>query len=301
MTLKAFVIASCLLPLASSSIFAKVWRGIEPYHSSRADVERLLGPPNFNGWLYDFPDERVLITYSNGACNVPKDIVVEISISFGSLKPLAEVLIPGKEYEKIQAAHTPHIYYLDSVEGLKYTVSEGMVQGTTYLAAAKDQKLLCGENKFAAPVAEGVKLNSIEHYPFDSFGNLPFEDVKTRLDNFVIQLFNLKAGDSRWRGYIIVYAGRRAYRGEAKFKSDCAKDYLVRIRKIDPESVIAADGGFRDEMSVELFLGRTEYYPPRLNPTVSLKNAQIINRSPQSCTELSPNHASNKRMQRTRR
>ncbi|PYS66898.1 MAG: hypothetical protein DMF69_24685, partial [Acidobacteria bacterium] len=141
---------------------------------------------------------------------------------------------------------------------------------------------------------------SIEHYPFDSFGNIPFEDVMARLDNFVIQLFNLKAVDSRWQGYIIVYAGRRSYRGEAKFKSDCAKNYLVRIRKIEPSSVIAADGGFRDEMLVELFLGRTDYYPPTLNPTVSLKNVQIVKRRPQSCTGVSPKHASNKRLERTR-
>ena len=286
--LRTALIVICLCPLTTNDALAKEWRGVEPYHSSRADVERLLGPPNFNGWLYDFPEERALISYSNGSCNVPRDVVVEVFTTPAKSKPLAEVLIAGREYERIRAAHTPHIYYLDPVEGVQYTTLESMVQNITYLPAAKDRMLACGEHKYAAPVAEGVKLESVEHYPFDSFGNISFEDMKARLDNFVIQLFALRAQDFRWRGYIIVYAGRRAYRGEAKFKADCGKNYLVRVRQIDSENVIATDGGFREEMSVELYLGRTDFYPPILNPTVSPKKVQIIDRRLKACTELSP-------------
>jgi hypothetical protein len=277
-----------LLCFATGVAVAKQWRGIEPYHSTRVDVERVLGLPNFNGWLYDFPEERAHISYSSGSCNVPKDVVVEISTALAKIKPLKEVLIAGKEYERMFASDTPIVYYLDPVEGVEYTVMEGMVQSITYLAARKDRMLECGGHKYAVPVAEGVQLKSIEHYPFDSFGDISFENIKGRLDTFVIQLLNLQAHDSRWRGYVIVYAGRRAVNGEATFMANCARDYLVRVRGLAPESLNAVDGGFREEKTVELFLGRSDFYPPILKPTFTLAKVRIINRSLKSCTDLGP-------------
>src|SRR5688572_31602729 len=40
------------------------WRGIVPLHSTREDVERLVGPPMSNGITYDLRNERVTIGYS---------------------------------------------------------------------------------------------------------------------------------------------------------------------------------------------------------------------------------------------
>src|ERR1043165_3773873 len=48
--------------------------------------------------------------------------------------------------------------------------------------------------------------------PFDSYGDLSWEDEKAHLDNFAIALQN----DPGATGYIIVYAGRRSCVGEAK-------------------------------------------------------------------------------------
>src|SRR5215218_2487899 len=64
------------------------WRGIVPLHSTRADVDRLIGRPNFRGELYDFEGERASIIYTRepctgglqGAYNVPCDTVVSIDI-----------------------------------------------------------------------------------------------------------------------------------------------------------------------------------------------------------------------------
>jgi hypothetical protein len=98
----------CCLLLMASAASAKSWRGIEPLHSTRADVERLLGPPNVDRDLYDFPGERTSIWYSDGGCkaglpsgwNVPKDTVVEIYSSLTEWKKLEDVLVRGKDYSK---------------------------------------------------------------------------------------------------------------------------------------------------------------------------------------------------------
>jgi hypothetical protein len=287
--------------MSISSASAKSWRGIEPLHSTRADVERLLGPPNFDKSPdrpgYEFPEERAFLVYSSTGCepglpsgwNVPKDTVMSIYVIPRSLPKLSEVLTPGKEYRKIQTIHTPGShYYFDVEEGITFNVSHDIVHSITYGAAAKDKGLSCGEYKYAAPVADGAKLHTVEQYPIDTFGNIRFSDAQARLDNFVIQLFNLKEQEPQWRGYIIVYAGRRSYVGEAQYKANCYKDYLVRVRKMDPASLFAADGGFREEMHVELHFGRDDYYPPQLMPTVSPRKVKLIARRLRSCAELSP-------------
>jgi len=295
----------CLLCL-SVFLFAvtasgKSWRGIEPLHSTRADVERLLGPPNYdksaNSPGYDFPEERAYITYSSTGCeeglpgrwNVPKDTVIEIYLIPHRSPKVSELLVPGKEFRQIATVHTPgSYYYVDEQEGVTFAASQDVVYSISYGPAAKDKQLSCGDYKYAGPVAAGAKLNSIEHYPIDSFGNIRFEDAKARLDNYAIQFHDLKTTDTRWRGYIIVYAGRRAYRGEAQYKANCLKNYLVRVRGIDPASLFAADGGFRDEMNVELYYGRSDYYPPLLRPTFGPKKVDVIKRRLKSCNELSP-------------
>lgn len=299
--MKSHLLCISVLLLATTSASAKTWRGIEPLHSTRADVKRLLGPPTTDESpymsIYDFPEERALIHFSSGepceeglpgGWNVSKDTVLQISVLLNHPPKLSEVLTPGTDYRQIRAAHTPHLYYVDSQEGLRFTVQDGVVTKITYGPSAKDNGLSCGNYKYAAPVAAGAKLNTVEHYPYDRFRNISFYDAKPRLDNFVIQLFMLNEGDPQWRGYIVVYAGRRSYLGEAQYKANCFKNYLVRVRKMDPGSLFAADGGFREEMEVELYLGRADDYPPVLMPTVSPKKVKVIRRRLRTCAERSP-------------
>ena len=292
-----YLISIFILLIGALPASAKAWRGIEPLHATRADVERLLGPPNFDksaySWGYDFPEERAFVSFYSGGCEeglpggwkVPNDTVMEIYLVPAVAKKWADVLIAGKEYEQTRAVHTPTVFYIDPDEGIRFTVADGYVQSIVYGPAARDEHLKCGEFQYAVPVQPGAKLNRIEQYPFDSFGNVHYEDAKARLDNFVIQLFQLKAEEPRWRGYIIVYAGRRAYIGEAQYKANCFKNYLVRVRHMDAGSLFAADGGFREEMQVQLYVGRSDYYPPVLLPEVSPKKVKVIRRRLRSCAE----------------
>ena len=291
----------CLSILLVSAVptFAKAWRGIEPLHSTRADVLRLLGTPTDDKspyeWKYDFPEEWARIHFSTGApCKeglpegwkLPKDVVVNIDVYPSAPQKISEVLTAGKEYERVQTAHTLGVnYYIDSDEGTRFTDQNGYVTSMTYGPTTKDKDYACGEYKYAAPVAPVAKLKSVEHYPFEEFGNIRYEDAQPRLDNFVIQLFTLQEKEPEWRGYIVVYAGRRSYIGEAQFKANCYKNYLVRVRKMDPASLFAADGGYREDMQVQLYLGRADYYPPVLLPTVSPTRVQLIKRRLRSCKE----------------
>src|SRR5947209_9352743 len=290
----SFVCFAALL-LMPSVAQAKEWRGVAPLHSTRADVERLFGQPQSDYWQYNFEEERAHITYADSQCeeglpggwNVPKDTVIEIYVIPKKDLRLSDVLMPGKDYRQIRAAHTQHIHYVDEEEGVRYTVLGGMVQSINYIPSAKDKPLSCGEYKYASPVEEGAKLASVEQYPLDTYGDIPFEDAKARLDSFVIELQMLRAEDPKWMGYIVVYAGRRAHAGEAQFRADCAKNYLVKVRGMDADSLVAADGGFREELRVELYLSPNDVYPPLLMPTVSPKKVEILPGKLRGCEQRS--------------
>ena len=121
--------------------------------------------------MYDFPEERAFIRFSSGepceeglpgGLKVPKDMVVEIEIYPRVQKKMEEVLTAGKEYEEIRAAHTQHIYYVDSEEGVTFTVAAyGLVQSISYFPSAKEKNYQCGEYKYAAPIPPGVKLKKL--------------------------------------------------------------------------------------------------------------------------------------------
>jgi len=59
------VIAIVGLLSISSTGYAQGWRGIVPLHSTRKDVERLIGGPmQPGGMTYDLEEGRVNVTYS---------------------------------------------------------------------------------------------------------------------------------------------------------------------------------------------------------------------------------------------
>ncbi len=274
----------CVVIFCPKTAAGKAWRGIVPLHSTRADVERLLGPPNIEDSGYDIDAEQAVITYSAQGCeeglpggwNVPPNTVVSISVSSTKDLKWADLLVPGRNYEQVYGTDTPHVAYVDVQEGVRYSTVDGSVQTISYFGTeADDKKLRCGEYKYAAPVPAGAK-NKFAQYAFDSYGKIPFEDAEARLDTFIVQLLDLNQGTPHYRGFIIVYAGRSAHTAEASAVAECAKNYLVKVREADPETIVAADGGYRDEFTVELYIMPNDAYPPRLMPTLSPKKVQIL-------------------------
>jgi hypothetical protein len=99
---------------------------------------------------------------------------------------------------------------------------------------------------------------------FDTYGNIPRNDVKARLDNFANEL-NAQPGS---QGYIIGYGGRKGVTGEAQRRADFAKDYLVNTRGIDAGRLVTLDGGFKEEATTELWIVPAGATPPTASPTV---------------------------------
>ncbi|MCA1641245.1 MAG: PKD domain-containing protein [Acidobacteria bacterium] len=104
----------------------------------------------------------------------------------------------------------------------------------------------------------------ISSQQFDTYGNIPRNDVKARLDNFANELQNQPGS----QGYIIAYGGRRGPAGEAQRRADFAKDYLVNTRGIDAGRLVTIDGGFKEEATTELWIVPTGATPPTASPTV---------------------------------
>jgi hypothetical protein len=104
----------------------------------------------------------------------------------------------------------------------------------------------------------------------DEYGNIRFNDEKARLDNYAIELQN----DPTAQGYLICYGGRRGRAGEGQRRCDRAKDYLVTTRGIDASRIFTVDGGFKEELNVELWIVPSGATPPTASPTVDPSEVQ---------------------------
>jgi hypothetical protein len=98
----------------------------------------------------------------------------------------------------------------------------------------------------------------------DEYGNIRFNDEKARLDNYAIELQN----DPTAQGYLICYGGRKGRTGEAQRRCDRAKDYLVNTRGISGDRIVTVDGGYKEELTVELWVVPSGANPPTGSPTV---------------------------------
>lgn len=149
----------CLTTVILAHCFAdaKPWRGIVPLHSTRAEVEQVLGRPSMDRGdtvVYDYESERASIEYSKGPCktkfsqwNVPHDTVISIWITIKSNPQSASDLnLLQSKFKKSRDQHRPQvIYYSDLKAGIQYSVDEtdGMVWAIKYLPSAADRKLRC--------------------------------------------------------------------------------------------------------------------------------------------------------------
>ena len=96
--------------------------------------------------------------------------------------------------------------------------------------------------------------------PFDSYGNICWEDEQARLDNFAIALQNQPTST----GHIMVYAGRISCPDEAKYRGNRAKNWLLK-RGVSPHQIVVRNGGYQKEVHTMLVIypkGAADYdYP----------------------------------------
>lgn len=244
------------------------WRGIVPLHSTREDVERLIGSPmKPNGITYDLKNERVNITYSDGGCakgqpsewNVPYGTVIGITVYPQTRLLLSDLHMDLDGFEKFVNPHNPDlIYYSNKEKGISVgTRSNGEVISTQYFPGAKDSQLHCHNSSAREPNLEARK--------FDEYSDLPFKDEKARLDNLASYLRERRD----LIGYVIVYAGQQAHTGEAKARAERAKSYLVSECGLDSGRVVIIYDGHREKLTFELYAMPRSASPPASTSTVN--------------------------------
>lgn len=276
-----FFLFSTLLAVPGAE--AKGWRGIVPLHSTRAEVERLLGPPteqhSEHSVLYRTENETLIINYARGLpCGigekysqwrVPRGTVESIFITPNKGSPLSQLRIDESNYKKRSGGDRPEdIYYINDEDGESLRVFQDQVMDITYSPAASDEHLRCAVTTGSAHKdCEGLAPPI-----FDSHGKLSQAQEKQRLDNLVIALM----GQEGSAGYIIGYGGKRARAREAIEQAQRDRNYLIKVRNFPPGRLKAIDGGYREKSSVELYIVPPGSCPPTITPTIDPRDVQIL-------------------------
>jgi hypothetical protein len=261
----------CLISMPASSTYAEGWRGIIPLHSTRADVERLLGPGSGEySCDYETESEYVSIEYAKGPCtgdpsgwNVPADTVLTVSVIPKQKRLFSEFKLDESKYEKA-SDDTFTTYFARLDEGIQYIVSyelvnnrvEQVISSVHYVPSSKDSRLRCP----CFPVEDGSIFRTV---PYDDFSYKSFSDALARIDVFTIELMQVR----EWTGYVIVYAKKQTSPASAKSYVRRFRNYLLGKRKVPSEKVVTMYGGYRDELTVELYLFPPNLTPPKPRPT----------------------------------
>lgn len=118
------------------------------------------------------------------------------------------------------------------------------------------------------PCPADVPCNGILR--FFEYGNVRADDERAVLDHFAKQL----RMESDQIAYVMVYAGENACIDEARLRMRRIKNYLVKKYAIAADRIILKDGGFRADLSTQLWLlPRTSELPEASH---SLKRANKI-------------------------
>ena len=122
------------------------WKGIVPLSSTRADVERLIGKPNVNGF-YEFEEARVKILYVEARCSsqvrcdclAPIGTVKNIRLSLNSEVKPDDLGLDLTDYERSEDSHLPGVVsYTNYDRGIIYTVQFGLVTIIQYVPTRDD-------------------------------------------------------------------------------------------------------------------------------------------------------------------
>ncbi|HKO99661.1 MAG TPA: hypothetical protein VJU86_21970 [Pyrinomonadaceae bacterium] len=103
-------------------------------------------------------------------------------------------------------------------------------------------------------------------------GKYNCEDEMSKLDYLAVQLQEKPETFT----YIVVYGGRRGMRlDEVEVRAARMRRYLVETRGISLDRVVVANGGFRENLTVEFWLVPRGVKPPTVTPGVARKNVKF--------------------------
>lgn len=252
------------------------WQGIVPLHSSRIDVEKILGPPRpeskgLDASTYETGSEKVFVLYSPGPCNatasngwnVPRGTVIEVSVEPKGKTKLSDFKLDASKFEKKRDPEVlDYTSYTDDENGISITVNtvDGVVVRISYWPRSKENYLRC-----STPTETLYQPFGFLPHKFAEYSNLSPASEKRRLGDYAQLLRRFSSA----QGHIIAYAGKNAAAGEANRLAERAKNYLVKSRGIKPARLITIDGGYREKCTVELYIVPPGVAPPAGAPSVS--------------------------------
>lgn len=156
MSIRKIILSTCLALTAASLSYGKEWHGIVPLHSTRADVDRLLGPAKApaenHSSIHETEREVVLVEYSTGEpCSggvnrwkVPRGTVLSVSVAPRAKVRFSELHLDESQYKVTDGGHVPnYTYYTNDKEGIKVEVTGGLVMSISYFPGSKDKELRC--------------------------------------------------------------------------------------------------------------------------------------------------------------
>jgi hypothetical protein len=137
------------------------WRGLTPLHSTRLDVERLLGRAKVHRgttYVYETADETVDVLYSLGPCklsgverwNVAADVLIKIDVRPRGKMLIESLRLDKTRYPRLQESHPQNwARYMNDEDGLMVeTILYGKdeeVYTMTYWPRSQDRGLRCSE------------------------------------------------------------------------------------------------------------------------------------------------------------
>ena len=130
------------------------------------------------------------------------------------------------------------------------------------------------ECPLSATTAAATTTFRVSHFKFDEFGDINCEDELARLDNLAITLMN----DPTLQVHVVFYGGRTGPRNEALARAARIKSYLMLTRGIEAGRVIPIDGGYRNELSGELWLSLRGTGAPVPRPTIDRRYVTLTGR-----------------------
>lgn len=151
---RSLIVSALIILCVGLSVEAQDWRGIRPFHSTRSDVERILGKPNAPNGRYVVGNEQAEVFYSKGKCvngwDVPRDTVIRIAVSFLQSRRFSDLDINLADFEKVRDPFTTnHVYYGNRKEGVRYIVvedgskSDGLILAVYYESTTENLKVRC--------------------------------------------------------------------------------------------------------------------------------------------------------------
>lgn len=140
-----------LVMVLTKAGYAKEWKGITPYHTTKSEVEKIMKDYQAevinDCWtMYDNEEEKVHIEYTCYPCskgkigttNLPKDTVSTIQIYYKKMLTLTQLGIKVEKFSRYTARHIGGYILEDDKAGYELHVNEEKVYVSFYRAPRKE-------------------------------------------------------------------------------------------------------------------------------------------------------------------